>query len=62
MWVGMKGASGYGNPDDASTAGTSEVSDEERSESRDRSRSGLSGCLSLSPRTVHSERAWRNKT
>ena len=41
--VGLKGATGFGKADDASTAakGVSEA----RSESPDRSQSGLSGCL-----------------
>ncbi|TQQ81951.1 hypothetical protein EWF95_03145 [Halonotius roseus] len=41
-WVGLKGAGGSANPDDASTAGTSGASDEERSESREPRRRGLS--------------------
>jgi hypothetical protein len=38
----MKGAAGYGKHGEVSTAGANEVSDEERSEPRDRSRPGLS--------------------
>ncbi|ERH02873.1 MAG: hypothetical protein J07HN6_00191 [Halonotius sp. J07HN6] len=40
--AGLKGAAGCGKLDDVSTAGANAVSDEARSESRDRSRSGLS--------------------
>jgi exonuclease III len=43
----MKGADCSGKHDDASTAGTNGVSDEERSETRDPSSRGLSGCTHL---------------
>jgi len=43
--VGMKGAGRSGTADEASTAGVSATSDEERSEAPDRSGRGLSGCL-----------------
>ncbi|TQQ81531.1 hypothetical protein EWF95_00885 [Halonotius roseus] len=40
--VGMKGAGVSANPDDVSTAGVSNANDEERSESREPKRRGLS--------------------
>ncbi len=41
--VGLKGAGGSAYPDDVSTAGVSNANDEERNESRESSRRGLSG-------------------
>jgi hypothetical protein len=49
--VGLKGAAFSANPDDASTAGTSKASDEERSESWELRTLGLSGWYSSSLRT-----------
>ncbi|TQQ82678.1 hypothetical protein EGH24_04310 [Halonotius terrestris] len=50
---GLKGAGGSANPDDASTAGVSSANDEERSESREPSRRGLSRCSQSNRTTLH---------
>ena len=57
--MGLKGAASCTNPDDASTAGTNAVSDEEHSESRECNWPGLSGRAELMPRLLTQYRLTR---